>query len=375
MRELVRSSVNTGIAIAAAGALAITPAALPAELHSPPRVVAGVRLAAAATTTPATPPPGALIEQFLVNQIQDCSLICPFIIQGAIQAPINFAIIPFTFVTELQSGQPLLQAIALTDATVSGAANAALTGIINNDLGLVLPRAQNALEVAVVGLIDIGTTAFTQLGNLVQAINTARTGFFQALQQPPGTMPPPAVHNALEAAAVRVIEVVSALTFQAPERLLLGVTQVADALFTTLGNTGNVGATLGAAGASVATTVSQSVAFIRHALTEPIPISPAAATTTAATTTSMTTARAQTPTTKPLAVASQVVRPSVKAGGNAVSAQPPSATSPTKPLGFVRKADENTTRGITTPGDNNHRSPERNSVSESKTATPHRAGG
>jgi hypothetical protein len=183
-----------------------------------------------------------------------------------------------TLAAELQSGQPLLNAIARTDATVSGAANAALTGIIDNDLGLVLPRAQNALEVAVVGLIDIGTTAVTQPGNLLSAINAARTNFLGGLQQPPGTMPPPVVHNALEAGAVRVIEVVSSLTFQAPERLLLGVTQAADALFSTLGATGNIGSALAATGASVATTVSESAAFVRHALTEPIPISPAVTT-------------------------------------------------------------------------------------------------
>ena len=205
----------------------------------------------------------------------DCSLICPFIVQLAVEPAFRFAIIPVTFAAELQSGQPLLNAIARTDATVSGAANAALTGIIDNDLGLVLPRAQNALEVAVVGLIDVGTTAVTQPGNILSAINSARTNFLAGLQQPPGTMPPPVVHNALEAGAVRVIEVVSSLTFQAPERLLLGVTQAADALFSTLGATGNIGSALAATGASVATTVRESAAFVRHALTEPIPVSQA----------------------------------------------------------------------------------------------------
>lgn len=87
------------------------------------------------------------------------------------------------------------------------------------------------------------------------------------------------VHNALEAAAVRTIEVASALTFQAPERLLLGVTQAANALFTTLGESGNVRTALGAVSASVTTTVNESVDLVRHALKEPIPISPAAAAT------------------------------------------------------------------------------------------------
>jgi hypothetical protein len=321
MRDLLRSSINTGLAVAAAGTLAVTSAAPPAAPHSVPSLVGDVRLAAATT---AIPPPGALITQFLTNQAQNCSLICPFIVQLAVEPAFRFAIIPVTFAAELQSGQPLLNAIARTDATVSGAANAALTGIIDNDLGLVLPRAQNALEVAVVGLIDIGTTAVTQPGNLLSAINAARTNFLGGLQQPPGTMPPPVVHNALEAGAVRVIEVVSSLTFQAPERLLLGVTQAADALFSTLGATGNIGSALAATGASVATTVSESAAFVRHALTEPIPISPAVTAAAAVSTTA--TATASKSSTTP-------VKPSV-------TKRAPAAV--TAPLHRIAKADNDT---------------------------------
>ena len=274
MRDLVRSTVNTGIALTAAGALAITPVVLPAELHPPQTAVAGVRLSA--STTSLTPPLGALLQQFLRNQATDCSLICPSILQFATQPLIKFAVIPVAFVRELQSGEPLLQAIALTDATVSGAANDALTGIITNDLAAALPRAQHSLEAAVLGLIRIGMSAVTAPGSLLHAITTARADLFSALQQPPGPTPP-AVHNAMEAAAVRVIEVASALTFKAPERLLLGVTQAANALFTTLGATGNVKTVLGAVRSSVKTTVSESVGLIRQALKEPIPITPAAA--------------------------------------------------------------------------------------------------
>jgi hypothetical protein len=279
MRDFVRSTVTTGIALTAAGAIAVTPPVLPVEYQSPQTAVVGVRLSASTTLLSATPPLGALLQQFLRNQVTDCSLICPSIIQFATQPLIKFAVIPVTFVRELQSGEPLLQAIALTDATVSGAANDALTGIITNDLAAALPRAQHSLEVAVIGLINIGTTAVTAPGNLRGAITTARVDLFSALQQPPGPTPP-AVHSVLQAAAVRAIEVASALTFQAPERLLLGVTQAANALFTTLGETGNVTTALGAVRTSVRTTVSESVDLVRHALKEPIPISPAAATTT-----------------------------------------------------------------------------------------------
>ncbi len=342
MRDLVRSSVTTGIAVAAVGALAVTSAALPAEVHSPPTVATNVRLAAATTTTTATPPLGALIGQFITNQGQNCELVCPFLVQLAVQPALNFAIIPFTFAQELQSPGTLLQAIARTDATVSGALNDAVTGIINNDLNGPLPRAQNALEVALVGLIDIGITGVTQPGGILAAINTARTDFFGALQQPPGTMGPPVVHNALEAGVVRAIEVTSALTFQAPERLLLGVTQAAHALFSTLGNTGDVGAALRAVGASIATTVTESLAFIPRALNVPIQISPAVATaapaitaataTAAKTTEAKTTASPQkTPATKPLAIATQQQRANVDEEESVTSVKEPSEVTKTKP--------------------------------------------
>lgn len=274
MRELVRSSVTTSIAMAAAGAVAVTPAVITAAPQAPPAVLANVHLTAASS-----PPPGALVQQFLLNQADNCSKICPFIIQGAIQVPVTFAIIPITFAQELASGTPLLRAIASTDATVSGAAKDAIDGIINYDLGLVLPRAQHALEVAVVGQIDVGTTAVTRPANILPALDTARTDFFVALTQPlgsPGSMPPAVVHNQLEAAAVRTIEVASAVTFQAPERLLQGAGETADAFFRTVGQTGDIGAGVGAAGGAAANAINDSVAFVRHAATEKIPAEPTA---------------------------------------------------------------------------------------------------
>ncbi len=273
MRVSLWSAATTSMAIAAAGVIATSAAALPVEPQAPPTVQAEVRLSAAATA----PPLGAPIEQFVVNQLENCSLICPFIVQGLVEVPTLFAILPLTLVQELQQGVPFIQAALLSDATVSGALNNAVTHIIDNDLNLVLPRAQNALEVAVVGLIDLATTAVTQPANIVQAFNDFRAVTLDALTQPPGTMPPPPVHNALEAAVVRTIEVTSALVFQAPERLLLGLTQAGDAFFRTIGTTGDIGKTLQAVGTSVSKTINDSAAFINHAFTEPIPVTPLAA--------------------------------------------------------------------------------------------------
>ncbi|MBV9512741.1 MAG: hypothetical protein JO280_01675 [Mycobacteriaceae bacterium] len=286
MHTPVRLHVTKTIAIAALSSLAVTVASVPADDQSPWAVRTYVGLSAATSAAPATAP-GALIEQFLANQAQNCSLICPFIIQGAVSVPFDFAILPLTLVRELGAGVPPVQAALLSDATVSGALDDAVTGIITNDLSLVLPRAQNALEVAVVGLIDIGITAVTQPGNVFGALTSARSSFLTALTQPPGTMPPPPVHNALEAILVRAIEVASSLTFQAPERLLLGISQAANAFFTAIGATGNIAATVQAVGASVSATISDSVGFIRHALTEPIPITAAPAPTANEATTSV----------------------------------------------------------------------------------------
>jgi len=111
----LRSVVTNSITIAAASTVAVTFMSLSTEPPSPPTMRSQVQLSAA-TVGPTNPPPGALIEQFLVNQVENCSLICPFIIQGLVQVPLNFAALPLTLVRLLLSGEPLLQAAALATA-------------------------------------------------------------------------------------------------------------------------------------------------------------------------------------------------------------------------------------------------------------------
>ena len=113
-------------------------------------------------------------------------MICPFIVQGVVQVPVLCAILPLTLAGELQQGVPFIQGALLSDATVSGALNDAVTHIIDNDLNLVLPRAQNALEVAVVGLIDLATTTAANPTGFVQALNDFRATALDGLMQPPG---------------------------------------------------------------------------------------------------------------------------------------------------------------------------------------------
>lgn len=221
------------------------------------------------------PAPGALITQFLANQVQNCSLICPFVAQGAVQIPAAVLSVPGTFLTQLQAGQPLVQALGLSGATVSGAANDVWTGLISTDLGQVVPRTEFGTEVIAVGLVQIGEAALTQPGSLPGVLGQARTDLFAALTNPPGPERFPAVHTPLEATAVRVTAVFWAVAFHATEQLTLIVTRVPNAFLTTLGTTGNVGKAVQAAGQAVSTTVSESIAPIRDALTKPIPITPA----------------------------------------------------------------------------------------------------
>ena len=243
MRVLIRSSVAATV-IAASTALTGAMTAVP-EISPKPTVSQEVRLAA-------SPAPGALVGAFLRNQLENCSVICPFIVQGATTVPVAAAAAPLVFVNALTT-QPLLQAIGTAAASVTQPAQDAAEGIITNDLNLVLPRAQRALEVAVVEAFTIGSTALTRPGQLPRTVDTARNRFLTALNQPLGvpTLPSGAT-TPLQVAAVRAIEIGSAVAFQAGELLLLGAVRAANTAATTLSRTGSVPATIAATGASVA---------------------------------------------------------------------------------------------------------------------------
>ena len=262
MRVLIRSSVAATV-IAASTALTGAMTAVP-EISPKPTVSQEVRLAA-------SPAPGALVGAFLRNQLENCSVICPFIVQGATTVPVAAAAAPLVFVNALTT-QPLLQAIGTAAASVTQPAQDAAEGIITNDLNLVLPRAQRALEVAVVEAFTIGSTALTRPGQLPRTVDTARNRFLTALNQPLGvpTLPSGAT-TPLQVAAVRAIEIGSAVAFQAGELLLLGAVRAANTAATTLSRTGSVPATIAATGASVASTVTAATTAIRTAVTTPAP--------------------------------------------------------------------------------------------------------
>ena len=272
MIALTRSSVITSVAAAGIGALVISNVTPAQEVHSPPSVVHEVRLAA-------SPAPGALLDRFLLNQLQNCAAICPFIVQGLVTVPIGAVEAPAAFVGTVALTGNLLQAIGAAAASVTLPANAAAGGIIGNDLNQVVPRFENGVEIGVVDALNIGASLL-QPGQLPGTIETFREQLFEALNQPlpplaptppPLTPPPPfgimpSPRGPIEVAAVEVINVGFAVAFQAGELLLLGVVQTANSAATTLAATGNIGSAVTAGVGTAATVVAAAGGIVTNAV-------------------------------------------------------------------------------------------------------------
>jgi hypothetical protein len=276
MRAHIRSSVISGIATIGIGALAIAPMAAPPEPHAPRIVSRDVQLTAAG------PPLGAIPRAFIHNQIQYCSLICPFAVQLATTVPLAAAQTPITFLGALASTRSPLMAIGIATASVTGRANAALTPLINNDVFLVVPKAFHALDVAIVEGFNVAGAVLTP-GEFIPAVQTGRTNILNALNQPVGPpTTPTGATNILQVVSVAAVDVTAAVAFQAGELLLAGVVQIADASAQELAQSGDPAAALAAgvsetrhvvatASAPVVSAVTTAVANIRNSLHDPFP--------------------------------------------------------------------------------------------------------
>lgn len=155
------------------------------------------------------------LTSFLGNQLIYCSIICPFFVQSAVTVPVAILQTPGTFVTALQSGD-LLKAIGAAAASVTGVADAAATPAIISDGTIVAPRALNAFEVGVVGLLNIVPAAAGGLPAVVTAIETARQDTFTALNRPVVANPTPTVvpHGVVQVGVMEGINVVAAVISQ-----------------------------------------------------------------------------------------------------------------------------------------------------------------
>ena len=125
--------------------------------------------------------------------------------------PVAILQTPGTFVTALQSGD-LLKAIGAA-ASVTGVADAAATPAIISDGTIGAPRALNAFEIGVMGLLNIVAAAAGGLPAVVTAIETARQDTFTALNRPVVANPTPTVvpQGVVQVGVMEGINVVAAV--------------------------------------------------------------------------------------------------------------------------------------------------------------------
>jgi hypothetical protein len=224
----------TGIAVASIATLAAAPLAPITQPQSRPTVAQDVRLAAA------TVPPGGLLTSFLGNQVIYCSLICPLLVQTVVTPVVTTLQTPGTFLTALQSGNPL-QAFGVTAASVTGPTNAAAEQAILVDSEIPAQRALNAFEVGVVGLLNVVPAAAGGLPGIVTAIQNARQDTFTALNAPVVPNPPPTVmpQGVVQVAVIGAINVGAAVIFPAFNDFLSGAFGTPDAVAQELAASGD----------------------------------------------------------------------------------------------------------------------------------------
>ena len=207
---------------------------------------------------PAAVVTGEIPAAVIRNQFLYCGLICPYLIDGVTAVPIATAGSPGVFAAAYESTGSVPSSIGVATHSVTEPAHAAMTGIIVNDLTLVLPRAQNALTVAVVEAMKTADG---------QDLDTGRTRVLEALDQPITPNPPSTaiVTTEQQAAAVDGINTASAVLFGAPELLLLGTTETANASAGALATTGDIAAAAATGQAHAAYWVDRAATVIERA--------------------------------------------------------------------------------------------------------------
>ncbi|MFE3188209.1 hypothetical protein ACFXHA_04320 [Nocardia sp. NPDC059240] len=217
-------------------------------------VATGLAVAGLPTTATAEPvPPGGLVTSFLRNQGTYCSIICPLGAQTANTVVTTVQQAPGTLAAAWQVEDPA-RALGVTAASITGPTSVAAQRAIVADGTIVAPRALNAFEVGVVGLMNVGPAAAGGLPATAAAVETAREDTYAALNAPIVPDPPPLAtpHDPVQAAVLGVIDVGSAVAFPAFNTVLTAAVQAPDAAAQELAATGDPAQAL-AAGADTVT--------------------------------------------------------------------------------------------------------------------------
>ncbi|MFF0488594.1 hypothetical protein ACFYTQ_06185 [Nocardia sp. NPDC004068] len=213
----------TGIAVASVAATTTAAATLPPS-----------------DTDQSTPlPPGALVTSFVNNQFTYCSIICPLLVDTGATALTTMRQAPEVYLTASRTNDTTTS-IGIAAASVTGPTDAAAERAILADGTLVAPRALNAFEVGVVGLLDVGTAAANGLPT-AGPVETARQDTYAALHAPIVPDPPPLAtpHGVEQVTVIEAINVGAAVAFPAFNHVLSGAFQVPDAAARALATTGD----------------------------------------------------------------------------------------------------------------------------------------
>lgn len=237
-----RSATKAGVATTGLCALAAA-----TVMAGPPVPERPVPVSREVTLTAAAVPPGGLLASLLINQVRYCAIICPLVVDTALTAGVTTLGVPATFLSALRVGD-LLQAVGAAAASVTGPTNEAAQAAILADGSRVAPRALNALEVGVVGLLDVLPATADGVPGVIDALQTAREDTFAALNAPIVADPAPTARpdGVLQVVVVESLNVVGALIFPAFNQVLSAVFDAPDAFARELADSGSLGRAVGA---------------------------------------------------------------------------------------------------------------------------------
>ena len=258
--------LRTSVAAASIAAVGITAAA--AAPPSPlTQTLSPSTASFESSLTASEVPLGGLITTFLRNQATYCSIICPLLVQTGTTGLTAALGAPTIFFTALQSGD-ILEAIGVAAASVTGPTNSAASAAIFADGAEVAPRALNAFEVGVVGLLNIAPAAGGGLPGIVDAIQTARQDTFTALNLPIVPSPTPTVmpHGVVQVTVIAGINVIAAVIFPAFNDILGAAFSAPDTAAQELAATGDPVKAIAAGAASAAASMNAAVAVVADAV-------------------------------------------------------------------------------------------------------------
>lgn len=251
---------------------------------------AGITGIAAMGTTPTTPtitafpprsqdvvlaaaavPLGGLLTTFVGNQGIYCSIICPLLADTGTTAAMATFQAPGVFINALQSGEAL-KAIGAAVASVTGPTNDAAAAAILADGTLVAPRALNAFEVGVVGLLNVLSAIPVGLPGVIDAIHAARQQTFDALNAPivPNPTQLAIPHGIVQVTVISAINVVAAVIFPAFNDVLGAVFSAPNAAAQELAATGDPARAIAAGMNSAATSLDAAVTVISKSVTKAV---------------------------------------------------------------------------------------------------------